>query len=112
MRVIDLTLDDDQASSGNDDNITEVSWFRITRTARYGVRLIPPSLIDRFQVVDQLSLAPTVLFAEVTRLEEEDWEAIKLCSNSQKADIQTWWMLVEGPRPIPGKDREDCGLGL
>jgi hypothetical protein len=66
--VINLTLGDDQENDSNDDNVTEVSQLRITRTAQYGVRLIQPSLIDRFQIVDQLPSAPTALFAEVTRL--------------------------------------------
>src|SRR3954451_3948442 len=52
-QAIDITLDDDQESNGNEDNVTEVDWFRITRTAPYSVRLISPSLIDRFQIVDQ-----------------------------------------------------------
>jgi hypothetical protein len=30
-QVIDLTLDDDQGSDGNDDNVTEVSWLRIMK---------------------------------------------------------------------------------
>ena len=39
--TIDLTLDDDD-DSVNDKNVIEVSWLRITRTARHSVTLIPP----------------------------------------------------------------------
>jgi hypothetical protein len=39
-RVIDLTLDDNDDSDGNNNTI-EVSWLRIIRTARHSVTLIP-----------------------------------------------------------------------
>jgi hypothetical protein len=47
-RVINLTGDDNDKEGGNSD-FTEVSWLRTTRTARYLVKLIPPSLIDRIR---------------------------------------------------------------
>lgn len=65
-RVIDLTLADDGDGDGDDEGVTEVSWLRKSRTARPHVRLIPPS-IDRFQIVNQLPSALTVLVAEITR---------------------------------------------
>jgi hypothetical protein len=67
--VIDLTRDPPSVEGDNDDGgdvTTKVSWCRKTRMARYRVRLIPPSLIGRFQVVDELPPAPTVLPGEVT----------------------------------------------
>ena len=39
--TIDLTLDDDDDSTG-DENAIEVSWLRITQTAQHSVTLIPP----------------------------------------------------------------------
>ena len=39
--TIDLTLDDDD-DNVSDKNVIEVSWLRITRTARHSVTLIPP----------------------------------------------------------------------
>ena len=39
--TINLTLDDDD-DSVSDKNVIEVSWLRITRTARHSVTLIPP----------------------------------------------------------------------
>ena len=44
--VIDLTRDNDGDSEGDDDNITEVSWLRYTRTAQYRVTLTS-TLLDR-----------------------------------------------------------------
>jgi hypothetical protein len=67
--VIDLTRDPPSVKGDNDDGgdvTTKVSWFRKTRMTRCRVRLIPPSLIGRFQVVDQLPPAPTILPSEVT----------------------------------------------
>jgi len=61
--VIDLTRDPPSVKGDNDDGgdvTTKVSWFSMTRMTRCRVRLIPPSLIGRFQVVDQLPPAPTV----------------------------------------------------
>jgi hypothetical protein len=49
-RVINFIGDDDDGEGGNDD-FTEVSWLRITRTARYLMRLISPFLIDRIRAV-------------------------------------------------------------
>jgi hypothetical protein len=49
-RVIDLTGDYDDDRESGDGDFTEVSWLRTTRTARYLVRLIPPSFIDRIRV--------------------------------------------------------------
>src|SRR5947209_15988612 len=40
-QVIDLTHDDDKDNNGHDDDITEVSWLRNTRTARYHITLTP-----------------------------------------------------------------------
>jgi hypothetical protein len=65
-RVIDLTGDDDDDGEGGGGDFTEVSWLRITRTARYLVRLIPPSLIDHIQVADQLRSPSTALSTKVT----------------------------------------------
>jgi hypothetical protein len=39
--IIDLTLSDNDDSAG-DQNAIEVSWLRITQTARHNVILIPP----------------------------------------------------------------------
>src|SRR5277367_4836860 len=39
--IINLTLHDDD-DSVSDKNVIEVSWLRITRTARHSVTLIPP----------------------------------------------------------------------
>ena len=67
--VIHLTRDPPSVKGDNDDGgdvTTKVSWFSMTRMTRCRVRLIPPSLIGRFQVVDQLPSAPTVLPSEVT----------------------------------------------
>ena len=64
--MIDLTGDDDDDSEGDDGDHTEVSWLRTIRTARHRVRLIPPSLIDRIQVADQLPFPLTALSAKVT----------------------------------------------
>jgi hypothetical protein len=65
--VIDLTSDDhDDSEEGDNDILAEVSWLRNTRTARRCVRLTPPSLIDRFPVVDQTPSPPTALPAKVT----------------------------------------------
>ena len=60
-RVIDLTGDDDDDRKGGDGDFSELSWLRTTRTARYLVRLIPPSLIDRIQVTGQLRSPYTAL---------------------------------------------------
>jgi hypothetical protein len=64
-RVIDLTGDDNNGDGGDGD-FTEVSWLRTTRTARYLVRLIPPSLIDRIRVTGQLRSPYTALSTKVT----------------------------------------------
>jgi hypothetical protein len=53
-RVIDLTGDDNDDGEDGDGDFTEVSWCRTTRMARYLVRLILHSLIDRIQVAGQL----------------------------------------------------------
>jgi hypothetical protein len=68
-QVIDLTLDDDDDSKGDDDVFTEVSWLRNTRMARYRGRLNPTPLTGRFQVADQLPFPspPTVLPAKAIR---------------------------------------------
>jgi hypothetical protein len=60
-QVIDLTLGDDDDGDGNDEGVIEVSWLRKSWTARSHVRLIPPSSIGRFQIVDQFPSALTVL---------------------------------------------------
>jgi hypothetical protein len=65
-RVIDLTLDDNDDSDGNNNTI-EVSWLRIIRTARHSVTLIPPTLIDHIQLTDLPPSRPTILVAKVTR---------------------------------------------
>ena len=59
--MIDLIGDDDDDGEDGDGDFTEVSWLRTTRTARHLVRLIPPSLIDRIQVADQLRSPFTAL---------------------------------------------------
>jgi uncharacterized protein involved in exopolysaccharide biosynthesis len=64
-RVIDLTGDDIDDGEGGDGDFTQVSWLRITRTARHLVRLIPPSLINRLQVGGQLRSPYTALSAKV-----------------------------------------------
>ena len=57
-QVVDRALGDgDDGVGDNDDDVNEVICSEIFETARYHVRLIPPSLIDRFQIVDQLPLA-------------------------------------------------------
>jgi hypothetical protein len=64
-QVIDLTLDNNDGTERDNDNI-KVSWLRITQTARRNVRL-PPFLIDRIQLADLLPSHPTILVAKVTR---------------------------------------------
>jgi hypothetical protein len=64
--VVDLTGDDDDDREGDDGDFTKVSWLRTTLTARYLLRLIPPSLVDRIQVADRLRSPSTALSAEVT----------------------------------------------
>lgn len=65
-QVINLTLDNN-GDSDDDNNIIEVSWLRIIRTARPNVALIPPALIDRIQLADLLLSHSTILVAKVTR---------------------------------------------
>jgi hypothetical protein len=60
-QVIDLTGDGDDDREGDDGDCIEVSQLRTPRTARQLVRLIPPSLIDRIQVADQLRSPFTAL---------------------------------------------------
>jgi hypothetical protein len=64
-QVIDLTSDDDDNRKGDDGDFIEISWLRTTRTARQLVRLIPPSLIDRIHVADQLCFPFTALSAKI-----------------------------------------------
>ena len=64
--VIDLTGDDDDDRESDDGDFIEVSWLRITRTARQLVRLIPPSLTDRIQIADQLRSPFTALSTKIT----------------------------------------------
>jgi hypothetical protein len=64
--VIDFISDDNDDREDGDGDFTEVNWLRITRTARYLTRLIPPSLIDRIRVVSQLRTPYTALSNKVT----------------------------------------------
>jgi hypothetical protein len=64
--VVDLTGDDDDDREGDDGDFIEVSWLRTTRTAWQLIMLIPPSLIDRIQVADQLRSPFTALSAKIT----------------------------------------------
>ena len=67
--VIDLTRDLPNVEGNNDDDgdvTIKVSWFRKTRVARCRARLIPLSLMGRFQVVEQLPPVLTALSGEVT----------------------------------------------
>ena len=56
-QVIYLTIDDDKNYDDDDDD-AQVSWLSNPRTAQYRMRLIPPSLIDCFQIVDHLPSLP------------------------------------------------------
>lgn len=58
-QVIYLTIDDDKNhDDDDDDDDAQVSWLSNPRTAQYRVRLIPPSLIDCFQIADHLPSFP------------------------------------------------------
>ena len=66
IKVIDLTRDDDGDNEGDDDNHTEVSWLRYTRTAGHRVMLIS-TLIDRpLPSPDQLPLPLSVISVKLT----------------------------------------------
>ena len=58
--VIDLTLDDDEGDR-DDDDATEVSCLRNTRTTPQCMKLILFSRIDRLQKVDRFPSLPPVL---------------------------------------------------
>jgi hypothetical protein len=57
-------------------------------------------------------LALIVLFTEVIRLEEQGWEAIKLCSKAKRPIFKHGGRCLTGPDPPLEKDGEHCGLGL
>jgi hypothetical protein len=66
IKVIDLTRDDDGDNEGDDDNHTEVSWLRYTRTAGHRVMLIS-TLLDRpLPSPDQLPLPLSVISVKLT----------------------------------------------
>src|SRR5271156_6450563 len=66
-QVIDLTIDDDKNDDNDDDDDdAHVSWLGNPRTAQYRVRLIPPSLINCFQIADHLPSPSTALLAKFT----------------------------------------------
>ena len=71
-RVINLTSDNDDDGEGGDGDFTEVSWLRTTRTARYLVRLILSSFIERIRVAGQLHSPYTALSDKVTRTASGD----------------------------------------
>jgi hypothetical protein len=62
--MVGLTGDDNDDREGDDGDFTQLSWLRTARMARYLVRLIPPSLIDRIQVTDQFRSPSTALSAK------------------------------------------------
>jgi hypothetical protein len=68
-QVIDLTIYDDKNDDDDDDDDDDdahVSWLGNPRTAQYRVRLIPPSLINCFQIADHLPSPSTALLAKFT----------------------------------------------
>jgi hypothetical protein len=46
-QIINFTDDDNDDREDNDSDFTKVSWLKTTLTARYFLRLISPSLINR-----------------------------------------------------------------
>src|SRR5271163_469054 len=64
-QVIDLTINDNKNHDDDGDD-AQVSWLSNPCTAQYRMRLIPPSLIDCFQIADHLPSPSAALLAKLT----------------------------------------------
>jgi hypothetical protein len=90
-RVINLTNDNDDDGEGGDGDFTEVSWLRTTRTARYLVRLILSSFIERIRVAGQLHSPYTALSDKVTRTASGDRIGVSPPHKWQPTTAQEAW---------------------
>jgi hypothetical protein len=111
-RWLTLPLTMTRRSSSNISNVGEVSSFRITRTTRYGVRLIPLSLIDRFQIVGQLPLNSYYPPRGSHLPRGTGLESHQTMLKQPKDRYSKMGVLLNGPQPIPGKRRRALRTGL